>query len=97
MNFIEQLTAISLLIDFLFGVTFGVVGGAILGSIRGDREGTLLRPASEDPVGAGARVIHGVYTRDDGYMQSLLHRGGQAAKDPHGDDSSGSQGQGLDR
>ncbi len=96
MNFVEQLTAISLLIDFLFGVTFGVVGGAILGSIRGDREKTLLRPALEDPVSAGARVVYGVYTRDDGYLQSLLRRG-KGAKSRRDDDSPGSQGQGQDR
>jgi hypothetical protein len=33
MNFVEQLTAISLLIDFLFGVTCGVVGSAAHGSM----------------------------------------------------------------
>jgi hypothetical protein len=97
MNFVEQLTAISVLIDFLFGMAFGVVGGAILGSRRGDRERTLLRPGSEDPVSAGARIIHGVYTRDDGYLQSLLSGGGKAATDPGGDDSCGAQGQGQNR
>ena len=40
MSFVEQLTAITLLVDFLFGVTFGVMGGAI----RGSRRGALLAP-----------------------------------------------------
>jgi hypothetical protein len=84
---IQQLTALSLLIDFLFGITFGVVGGAIFGSKRG----ALLWPASDNPLSAGARVIYGVYVRDDdGYLQSLLPRGGHASA-ARGDDSSGSQ------
>ena len=56
MNFVEQLTAITILIDFLFGVTFGIVGGAVLGSRREDYEKTLLG-AAPDAFSAGARVI----------------------------------------
>ena len=97
-NFVEQLTAIAILIDFLFGVTFGVVGGAILGSRREDYEQTLLGEAP-DPLSAGARVVYGVFTRDDGYLQGLLPGGADTAgnQDQDGDDESGSQGQGLDQ
>jgi hypothetical protein len=96
MNFVEQLTAIAILIDFLFGVTFGVVGGAILGSRREDYENTLLG-AAPDPLSAGARVIHGVFTRDDGYLRSLLGGASQATRNDSADDGPGSQGPGLDR
>jgi hypothetical protein len=90
---IEQLTSQGLLIDFLFGITFGVVGSAVYGS----RRGALLVPAADDPLSAGARVIYGVYTRDDdGYLQSLLPRNDQAPGDPRGDDGSQSHGQELD-
>lgn len=94
MNFIEQLSAIALLVDFLFGVACGVTGGASHGS----RRGALLAPASDDILSAGARAIYGVYTRDDdGYLRSLLQRNDQAPDDPSGDDGSESQGQELDR
>ena len=96
MNFVEALTAIAILIDFLFGVTFGFVGGAILGSRREDYNYSLLQVAP-DPLSAGVRVIHGVFTRDDGYLQGLLPGGAEAVGDQDGDDESGSQGQGLDQ
>jgi hypothetical protein len=95
-NFVEQLTAIAILIDFLFGVTFGIIGGAILGSRREDYEKTMLGEAP-DPLSAGARVIHGVFTRDDGYLRSLLHSDSEAIRNDGTDDGSGSQGPGLDR
>lgn len=94
MEIVEQLTALSLLIVFLFGVICGVVGGAVHGS----RHGALLAPASDDILSAGARVIYGVYTRDDdGYLQSLLIGNDQTSDDPSGDDGAGSHGQELDR
>jgi hypothetical protein len=93
-NAIEQLTSLALLIIFIFGITCGVVGGAVHGS----RRGALLAPASDDILSAGARVIYGVYTRDDdGYLQGLLPGTDQASGDPYGDDGSESQGQGVDR
>ena len=95
-NFVEQLTAIAIVIDFLFGVTFGVVGGAILGSRREDYEQTLLGEAP-DPLSAGARVVYGVFTRDDGYLRSLLRDAGGATWNDSTDEESGSQGQGLDQ
>jgi hypothetical protein len=96
MNLVEQLTAIAILIDFLFGVSFGVVSGAILGSRREDYEMTLLGEAP-DPLSAGARVIYGVFTRDDGYLRSLLPGASEATRNDSADDGSESQGPGLDR
>jgi hypothetical protein len=93
MNVIEQLTAISLLVDFLFGVTFGVMGGAVIGS----RRGALLWPAADDFLSAGARVIYGVYVRDDdGYLRGLP-RGGRGPGAPGGDDGWQSHGREEDR
>ena len=96
MNFVEQLTAIAILIDFLLGVTFGIVGGAILGSRREDYEKTLLGKAP-DPLSAGARVVHGVFTRDDGYLRSLLPGSAEPPANDTADDGPGSQGPGQDR
>jgi hypothetical protein len=94
MSFIEQLTALSFLIDFLFGVTCGVIGAAVHGS----RRGALLVPASDDLLSAGARVIYGVYTRDDdGYLQSLLTGGGRASGDQRGDEGAESYRQEVER
>jgi hypothetical protein len=91
---IEQLTAQGLLIVFLLGITCGLVGGAVHGS----RRGALLVPAADDILSAGARVIYGVYTRDDdGYLQSLLPRNDKASDDPSGNDGSQSHGQEVDR
>jgi hypothetical protein len=78
MSFVEQLSAVTLLVDFLFGVTFGVIGSAAHGSRREDRQHTLLGTAP-GPLSAGARVVHGLYTRSDEYMRSLLARDGEAA------------------
>ena len=96
MNFVEQLTAIAMLIDFLFGVTFGIIGVAIIGSRREDYQKSVLGDAP-DPLSAGARVVYGVFTLDDGYLRSLLHRPAQATRNDGADDGSGSQGPGLDR
>ena len=90
MEIVEQFTALSLLVVFLFGITFGVIGGAVHGS----RRGALLVPAADDLLSAGARVIYGVYTRDDdGYLQSLLGGNGQASGDPREDDGTEPYGQ----
>ncbi len=78
MSFIEQFTALALLIDFLFGITCGVIGGAVHGS----RRGALLVPAADDLRSAGARVIYGVWTR--GYPQGPLSGNDQASGDPRG-------------
>lgn len=91
MNFIEQITAVLLLVDFLFGVAFGVVGGAVIGS----RRGALLWPAADGLLSAGARVVHGVYTRDDdGYLRYLQ---GGPAPGRRGTGEPGSHGKGPGR
>ena len=86
----EQLTALSLLIVFLFGITFGVIGGAVHGS----RHGVLLVPAADDLRSAGARVILGFWFR--GYPQRLPCSD-QGSHDPHGSDLSESRGREADR
>jgi hypothetical protein len=94
MEIVEQITALSLLIVFLFGVTCGVVGGAVHGS----RRGALLVPGSDDLLGAGARVIYGVYTRDDDRYQQGLLRGSDLASDhSSGENRAESHGQEVDR
>lgn len=62
MSFVEQLTVITLLVDFLFGVMFGVVGSASIASRQEDFDYSLTH-APPDPLCGGVRVIHGVYTR----------------------------------
>lgn len=95
-NFADQASAIVILVDYLFGLAFGVIGCAVFGSVRENHKMSLLEQAP-DPVSAGARVIFGVFTRDDGYLQSLRPGARKTARGPRGDDSSGSHGQELDR
>jgi hypothetical protein len=92
MNFVEQLTAVALLVDFFLGVTFGVVFGAAYGSVRDERRRTLL-VAPPDPLSAGARMLHGVYASSDEHMRSLLTRGGEATADERGTDTAATEGQ----
>jgi|SRR5690348_398576 len=63
-------SAIVLLVDFLFGITCGMFSGVVFGSVRENHEMSLLEQAP-DPLSAGARVILGLFTRDDGYLRSL--------------------------
>jgi hypothetical protein len=97
MTFIEQLSAIALLIDFLFGVTFGIVGSASLASRREDRDYSLVH-APPDPLCDGVRMIQGVYTRGGSWVSDVR----RAAAPGHGgrtdgDDGAGSQGQETER
>ena len=91
MSSIEQLTALSLLIDFLFGITLGVIASAVHGS----RRGALLVPAADNLRSAGARVIYGVWTR--GYPQGSLSGDDQMSDDPGGTVGSESHRQEVDR
>ena len=97
MSFIEQLSAIALLIDFLVGVAFGVFGSASLASRREDREYSLVH-APPDPLCDGMRVIQGVYTRGDRWV-SDARRGAGPGDDGWrgGNDGSGSHGQETER
>jgi hypothetical protein len=97
MSFIEQLSAIALLIDFLFGVTFGVVGSASLASRREDRNYSLVH-APPDPLCDGVRGILGVHTRGDSWV-SDARRGSARGDDGWrgGNDGSGPQGQETER
>lgn len=92
MNFVEQLSAMALFIDFLLGATLGVVGSASLASRREDCNYSLLRTAP-DFLCAGARAIHGVYTRGNGFV-SDAPRGTTQADDRSygGNDDSGPHG-----
>ena len=97
MNFVEQLSAVVLLVDFLLGMACGVVGCVSHGSRREDRDKTLLGTAP-DAASDGARLVHGLYTRDDGgYMRSLLARGGEAAGGTSGGDGTQGQGRATDQ
>jgi len=95
MHFVEPLSAVwasVLLVDFLFGIACGMAGGASLGSVSEDGKRSLLQPAP-GALSDGARIIHGVYTRDDdGYLRWLLH--GRVRRS---DGSSGSYGKEMDR
>jgi hypothetical protein len=98
MNFVEQLTAVALLVDFFLGVTIGVVGGAVHGSLREDRKRTLLGQAP-DPVSRGARAMLVPYARDDGYMARLLAGGDRVPasdRDEWRNDDSGAKGRDLE-
>jgi predicted transporter len=77
MNFIEQLLATAVLVDILFGIMIGIVLSASWASRREDHCRSLLSVAP-DPVCAGVRVLIGLYTADDGYLQYLLSWEGMA-------------------
>lgn len=83
MNFTEQtaaaVSAIILVLDFLIGITCGMFGGVIFGSVRENHRMSLLEQPP-DPISAGARVILGLFTRDDGYLRSLPPGRGGAAR-----------------
>jgi hypothetical protein len=87
----EQLTALGLLIDFLFGITLGVVYCAVHGS----RRGVLLVPAADDLLSAGARSLYGFWAR--GYPQALFSGNDQASDDPSGYDGPEPHGRELNR
>jgi hypothetical protein len=81
MNFFEQMLATFILIAISFGIMIGIVLSASWASLREDRCRSLLSVAP-DPVCAGVRVLYGLYTSDDGYLQHLLSRAGMAHRTP---------------
>lgn len=100
-NFAEStaavVSAVILLVDYLAGVVFGIFGCAVFASVRENRGMSLLERAP-DPVSAGMRVFLLPFTRDDdGYLRGLPPGRGGATGGARGDDSPGSQGQGVNR
>jgi hypothetical protein len=88
MNPVDQLSVMVLLVILFLGISLGMIGCAVHGSIREDRKRSLLK-AAPDAVCAGARVLNGVYTADDGYLQYLLSWSGMSRwrsgrQAPHG-------------
>ena len=97
MSFIEQLSAIAFLVDFLFGVMFGVVGSASFASRREGRCYSLPQ-APPDPLCDGGRVIHGVCIRGDGWVSDALRGAAHASDGGRGGNAgSGAQGQEPER
>ena len=73
-----QLSAVLIPIDLLFGILTGLVLSASWASLREDHCRSLLGVAP-DAVCAGVRVLMGLYTSDDGYLQHLLSGPGTAS------------------
>jgi hypothetical protein len=92
MSFIEQLSAITLFVDFLFGVMFGVVGSASLASRREDFDYSLTH-APPDPLCDGVRGIHGVYTRGGSVTDPPRHSAHAKDDRPGDNGGAGNQGQ----
>jgi hypothetical protein len=86
-----QLSAILIPVDFLFGIALGIVLSASWASLREDHRRSLLG-AAPDAVCAGVRVLMGLYTSDDGYLQHLLSGVGTAPWRRLGPDIPGSYG-----
>jgi len=101
MNFADQaaaaVSAIILLVVYLLGVACGMFGGLVFGSVRENYKMSLLEQAP-DPLSAGARALLRPFVRDnDGYLRSLPPGRYGATSSSRGDDSAGSQGQGVNR
>jgi hypothetical protein len=73
MGQMAQFSVFVILVDFLFGISIGIVLSASWASLREDHYRSLLK-AAPDAVCAGVRVLNGLYTSDDGYLQYLLSR-----------------------
>ena len=89
-------SAIILLVDYLFGVALGVFGCMIFGSVYENYRMSLLEQAP-GPISGGTRVILKLFTLDDGYLRSLPPGRREATRRPWGDNSSGSHGQEVDQ
>jgi len=64
MGFIEQLSAVAILVDFLFGIAIGLVLSVSYASLREDSLYSLLS-AAPDRLCDGVRGFQGVYTRNE--------------------------------
>lgn len=88
-----QLSAFIVLLVFLFGVNVGLAISVTWASVREDRCRSLLNVAP-DAICAGARVLMGLYTSDDGYLQYLLSNWRAGRWQPGGPGSYGRHGKG---
>jgi hypothetical protein len=77
MRQMAQFSVVLMLVDFLFGISAGIVLSASWAALREDHCRSLLGVAP-DAVCAGVRVLLGLYTSDDGYLQHLLSGVGTA-------------------
>ena len=91
MEQMAQLSVIVIMIDFLFGITIGIVLSASWASLSEDHCRSLLK-AAPDAVCAGVRVLNGLCTSDDGYLQYLLSHADTAPWRRIGPDLSGPYG-----
>lgn len=81
MGLVCQLSAMTVWVVFFFGMTIGVTACASWASLREDCCRSLLS-AAPDAVCAGVRILNGLYTADDGYLQYLLSTVSTAAWQP---------------
>lgn len=70
MEFSEQLMAIAILVDFLFGVLIGIVLSVSYASRLEDRCYTLLT-AAPNPICGGSRSLLGIYVRGRNHPAGL--------------------------
>jgi hypothetical protein len=85
MGLMEQLSAIAILVDFLFGITIGLVLSVSWASLREDGCYSLLR-AAPDPICAGVRVFQRPYVRRGRPVADSARRGGYVGRRPGGRD-----------
>ena len=88
-----QLSALIALLEFVFGINVGLVLGVTWASVREDRCRSLFTVAP-DAICAGVRVLMGLYTADDGYLQYLLSNWRTGRWPSKGPGSSGWHGKG---
>lgn len=98
-NFAEQapaaVSAIILLVVYLFGVALGMYGCVIFGSVYENRRMSLFEQAP-GPISGGVRAILRLVIFDDGYLRSLPPGRREATRGSLGN-SSGSPGQEVDQ
>jgi hypothetical protein len=95
MRLTEQLMAIGILVDFLFGVMIGVVLSASFASRLEDYRYSLVT-AARHPICDGARILQGVYVRGGNHPAGLRVGRGGTQRVPGGRDPD-RRGTALDR
>ena len=81
MGLMEQLSAITILVDFLFGITIGLVLSVSWASLREDGRYSLLR-AAPDPICEGVRVFQRPYVRGGRPAAGSGRRSGHTGRQP---------------